>query len=101
MIALASVVSIIAAGLTFFAIWVFWLRSLVGRLGRMERVLKEIHRSLTKHHEKLSYIEELLKAARDEGGRWVQLYVVEIDPNLSYEERERLIRYLRAEGFIP
>lgn len=100
-IALAGIISIVAAALTFFAIWAFWLRRLMNRLAKMEHVLKEIHRSLALYHEKLDRIQQILENIQHDDSQLIQTHLIEMDPNLSNEERERLIRYLRSEGFIP
>lgn len=96
----ASVTTLIVA-----ALWWAYLRGLIRYLANIQQNLRETQASLTAHQESLDLIRNhqhiLMAAVHDRHGHPSQPHeVIQIDPSLSLEERERLIRYLKSEGFI-
>ena len=98
--------SFVAAALFMF-LWWLWLRKLVAKLAYIQHALKQTQQALVDHQKKLDLIRSdqmnLNNTLREnlEEVENSQVGLIEIDPSISPEERERLIRYLRAEGFLP
>lgn len=105
-IIIVVLVSGVTAFIAFTILWWIYLRRLVNCLDQIQKNLKNTQNYLNTHQESLDKIRSYQRSLIDsihEGKDNVDLSkdMRALDSVISPAERERIMRYLRSEGFIP
>lgn len=93
---------------TFLCIWFLWLRRLIQQIRYLQISLENTQDVLAQRGShpvppvpELN-LEEFTEAAEAPSFHQASpSSYIEIDPSISPQQRERIIRYLREEGFLP
>jgi|GEM_PF-6226712 len=103
---LVAFVSGITTCVAFTVLWWLYLRKLLDCLNQIQKNLQSTQRFLATHQESLEKIRSSQKtlidtvSVKNEPGDLLK-EIREIESIIGPAERERIIRYLRSEGFIP
>ena len=94
--------TVLTAALSFTIVWWLYLRSLTESLHEVRKNLRVANASLESHKESMRQIQNVLKMilSLDNLKKGEKNQTITFEPTLPTEERQRLIQYLRSEGFI-